>query len=254
MKTTKLIIAASLGLIIPLMSMGQSTLGPGATTPTGLPATMGSLAGNPNSPHNFANQSWNIYQNVGLGGQVCQPCHTPHNAQGSTTLGAPLWNHQMTGAAYTMYSSINTAAGTMGVVAPDGTSKLCLSCHDGTVALGAFGTQTLLSGGPTMTTFAPGAAFGTDLSNDHPISVDYVAVKAAGWGSLQATTYVYATSYDAVAGSYVWGASTKTTQGKLDANNKVQCTSCHGAHGNSIGYQLSMNNQGSLLCLVCHKK
>ena len=58
---------------------------------------------------------------------------------------------------------------------PDGASKLCLSCHDGTIALGAVGGRTTpiaVSGGPTMPTTAPGY-LGTDLSGSHPISFVY---------------------------------------------------------------------------------
>ena len=243
----KLIISAAIGLVLPLLSMGQTTLGPGVT---------GSSLMVSGLPHNFAVQSWNTYVNAGLGGQICQPCHTPHNAQGSApAMGAPLWNHQLTSAGFTLFSSINTTAGTMGVAAIDGTSKLCLSCHDGSIALGAFGGQT---GGTAMGGYDGGLAnVGTDLSNDHPISIDYTNCVTNKWGGLNATTYVYYTSYDAVAASYNYGtagSSSSTVQGKLDANNKVQCTSCHGAHSNSKGYQLGMNNQGSLLCLVCHKK
>ena len=60
---------------------------------------------------------------------VCIFCHTPHHASGD----GPLWNHQMSGASYTPYSS-STLKATVGQ--PTGSSRLCLSCHDGTVALG----------------------------------------------------------------------------------------------------------------------
>ena len=258
MKTTKLIIAASLGLMIPFMSMGQSTLGPGVTTDPAnsvMTNAVGKLAGTPLAPHNFAKQTWNQYQNVGNGGQICQPCHTPHNAQGAATLGAPLWNHQLSGATYNLYSAVETKGGVgwnLGVTAPDGTSKLCLSCHDGTVALGAYGSQTL-QGATTMSVYSPGASFGNDLSNDHPISVIYQDMLSAGMGSLRTTTDFVPTAYNSATGAYTISA-TKTMASMLDKNGKIQCTSCHGAHSNSIGYQLSMSNQGSLLCLQCHKK
>ena len=46
----KLIISAALGLMVPLMSFGQSTLGPGV---------MGTSLTVPNLPHNFSSDSWN---------------------------------------------------------------------------------------------------------------------------------------------------------------------------------------------------
>jgi predicted CXXCH cytochrome family protein len=217
----KLIIVVALGLIAPLMSMGQSTLGPGTITT--------SIAG---SPHDFSTQSWNPYVNAGLGGQICQPCHTPHNAD-VTVVEAPLWNHQFTSGSYQMY--IGTRFGLngagYGVTAPDGTSKLCLSCHDGSVALGSFGGQ-------TGTTFLTGGAkLDVDLRNDHPISFPYDSIQAGGVWS---TTHQY--------------SGTKTVASMLDVNGKVQCSSCHRVHGNSVGYYLTMSNQGSALCLACHKK
>lgn len=220
----KLIIIASIGFMVPLLSMGQSLLGPGNMPASGIATT----------PHDFSSQAWNPYvAATTLGGQICQPCHTPHNAD-KTVTDAPLWNHQFTSGSYTMYSGVGSfgvgGAG-YGVTAPDGTSKLCLSCHDGSVALGSFGGQT---GATFMTS---GANLDIDLSNDHPISFVYDSVKAGGvWN----TTHIY--------------SGTKTVASLLDKNGKVQCTSCHGVHGNSKGYFLKMSNQGSALCLACHKK
>ena len=231
----KLILIAALAF--PLMNMGQTTLGPGVT---GSSLTIAGL------PHNFSGQSWNTYVDIGHGQQICQPCHTPHNAD-ITITAAPLWNHQFTTATYQMYTSINTAAGTMGAVI-DGTSKLCLSCHDGSVAIGSFGGQT---GTVYMSGYNNGGAnFGTDLRNDHPVSVDYAASLAAGWGGLRQTSFLYST----YTSPGVYGVTTKAVSSKLDAAGKVQCTSCHGAHSNKLGYQLSMSNQGSAICLICHSK
>ena len=231
----KLILIAALAF--PLMNMGQTTLGPGVT---GSSLTIAGL------PHNFSGQSWNTYVNIGHGEQICQPCHTPHNADISITE-APLWNHQFTTATYQMYTSIRAGAGTMGAVI-DGTSKLCLSCHDGSVAIGSFGGQT---GTVYMSGYNNGGAnFGTDLRNDHPVSVDYAAALAAGWGGLRQTSFLYST----YTSPGVYGVTTKAVSSKLDAAGKVQCTSCHGAHSNKLGYQLSMSNQGSAICLICHSK
>jgi len=224
----KVIISAALGLMIPLMSMGQS-MGPG-TTGSSL-----SVAG---LPHNFSSQTWNPIQagtNNQMGGQICQPCHTPHNGNNSMIANAPLWNHAFTTASYNVYTGYEFA--TKGNVAgqPDGTSKLCLSCHDGSVALGSFGAQIGTTG--TMATYNGGqASLDVDLSNDHPISFVYDSTK----GGVYAPTHVY--------------TGTKTVSGMLDAGGKMQCTSCHGPHANKTGYQLSISNQGSALCLACHKK
>src|SRR5665811_812821 len=83
------------------------------------------------SSHDFSTANWNF------GGEICQPCHTPHDAS-LDMAGSPLWNRQSTSATFQLYSS-PTFDGSSTIEQPSGTSKLCLSCHDGTVALDNFG-------------------------------------------------------------------------------------------------------------------
>jgi len=64
------------------------------------------------------------------GSMACQYCHTPHMALSGT----PLWNHKLSDRTYEIYWSTSLDAN---VGQPTGSSKLCLSCHDGTVALDA---------------------------------------------------------------------------------------------------------------------
>jgi hypothetical protein len=61
--------------------------------------------------------------------EVCIFCHTPHNSKPA----GPLWNREDPGATYVLYNS-STLQAVPGQ--PDGSSILCLSCHDGTIALG----------------------------------------------------------------------------------------------------------------------
>src|SRR3990172_6160940 len=61
----------------------------------------------------------------------CMFCHAPHNVLGNVT---PLWDHQLSSRTYTTYTSSTYNAGPQTPSA--GSSKLCLSCHDGTVAVG----------------------------------------------------------------------------------------------------------------------
>ena len=63
--------------------------------------------------------------------EICAACHTPHYAEPQSP---PLWNRGFPSANYTPYSSpsLQAAPGL-----PTGYSKLCLSCHDGTMAIGA---------------------------------------------------------------------------------------------------------------------
>jgi len=132
--------------------------------------------------------------------QICVFCHTPHAAE--TSVG-PLWNRALSNATYQTYVSSSLDAGRPGLnpnaapqplQQPNGVSKLCLSCHDGTMAIGAVnvlnGTFTdrnpatadiAMQGTGPGGTMAPGEGtttgftryLGTDLTNDHPISVNY---------------------------------------------------------------------------------
>jgi predicted CXXCH cytochrome family protein len=160
--------------------------------------------------------------------EVCIFCHTPHRA----STDGPLWNHQMSGATYTPYSSATLHA-TVGQ--PTGASRLCLSCHDGTIALGGFNSRpapTPMVGG--VTTLPPGSAnLGTDLRAHHPTSFLYDSSLAAANGKLH-------------------DPATLTREVRLDRDGMVQCTSCHDPHRDDFGYFLVEDNTASALCLACH--
>jgi len=82
--------------------------------------------------------------------QVCVFCHTPHGA--TIEPGAPLWNRQLSTQTYTTYTSSSLDAETIAgqLQQPAGSSKLCLSCHDGSLAIGAVN----VSGGQQNVTFS----------------------------------------------------------------------------------------------------
>ena len=181
--------------------------------------------------HDFSATGWTSNN------QICVACHTPHN--GDTTIpGSPLWNHEITAtAAFGVYASSTLNAGPMGQ--PDGLSKLCLSCHDGSVALDNFGGVT------TGSTFISGnALLGTDLSNDHPISFTYDPALATADGEL-------------------WDPTIATVAqlggGTIDATmlfgGQMECASCHDVHGiTGVASLLRFSNANSDLCLTCHDK
>ena len=179
------------------------------------------------SAHDFSGRGWNTT------GELCIVCHTPHHADVSVS-DAPLWNHEVTTATYTLYSSPSLDA-TM--KQPGSSSKLCLSCHDGTVAVDNFGDQT---GG---THFITGNALvGTDLNNDHPISFVYDAALASADGGL----------YDPTNTNSGLGG---TISDDMLIDNQVQCASCHDVHnGSGVANLLRKSNAASALCLTCHNK
>lgn len=183
------------------------------------------------SAHDFSNQSWNTT------GEICIVCHTPHNAD-MTVTNAPLWNHQVTAVTnYQLYSSA-TFDGASTISQPDESSKLCLSCHDGTVALENFGNTT------TGTHFIQGIYnMGTDLRNDHPISFVYDASLATADGELFNPV---TTNVPELGG---------TIDNKMLFNHKLQCASCHDVHNSSgVDFLLLFTNASSNLCLTCHDK
>ena len=95
--------------------------------------------------------------------EICVICHTPHNAVDPTANGlsyAPLWNHEVASTVYTLYTS-STLDHTPGQ--PDGATKLCLSCHDGSVAIDNYGGTTTgtIMADDAMFDGAPGSAVGS---------------------------------------------------------------------------------------------
>jgi predicted CXXCH cytochrome family protein len=184
--------------------------------------------------------------------QVCIFCHTPHNVNPVY----PLWNHELSAVVnYTNYWSETLKSYSSEAEAPpiDGFSKLCLSCHDGTIAIGAVSNRgeipmepnPSLQGGRLSST-AQGY-LGTDLSGGHPISIIYneslVALRNA----------------DPVSASLIqlkWPIIDRDvrlypTQGGYG----VQCPSCHDPHGSQGGLDeppLWRKKTYEEVCLVCH--
>ena len=194
-----------------------------------------SMADITNSAHNFSGLP-------NARGEICLPCHASHNNQSVTD--APLWNHKVTQETFTVYTSPTLDAGSPpgSLGQPGGVSKLCLSCHDGTVAIDAFG-------GSPGSIFLPPTSdinLGTDLSNDHPISFIYDTALAQADGELwdPATTP-----------SGITGTAGGTIQDEMLFADKLECSSCHDVHNQFNNDELLLKpNGGSALCLTCHNK
>src|ERR1035437_7080834 len=101
--------AVAAGLLLPSAVLGQGAR---------IAATKHNLTGSGPGPIRVA----------GLN-NICSPCHTPHSSNPI----APLWNRRDSGTYYQVYTSPTLTAV---VPQPTGSSRLCLSCHDGTIALG----------------------------------------------------------------------------------------------------------------------
>jgi len=164
--------------------------------------------------------------------RICVFCHTPHNAHRDIPY---LWNRSDQTTNYTPYQSSTMYAA---IGQPTGASKLCLSCHDGTIALGAVlsqATEIPFAGGfRTLPNTRP-SYLGTDLSDDHPISFSYQTSIDQGNSELAVTNAL-------------------PTEISLDDGGQLQCTACHDPHDNTWGNFLVMSNQFSALCTGCHIK
>lgn len=221
--------------------------------------------------------------------EVCIFCHTPHNANANAK--TPLWNRGgPTLQTYTPYKSSSLDAtfdrdqlnGVTG-----GSSLLCLSCHDGVIALGNVNVRAgkayawnaspptialVNSANVAVTTMPVGRGvtsgytrnLGTDLSNDHPISITYddgladVDKELARPGDHSALI----------------GIRTQTNKPLLPleptGTNKagqVQCGTCHDPHitkekflrlnrfqQNAAPTGNTFNPNNDIICLACHTK
>ena len=166
--------------------------------------------------------------------RICIFCHSSHNGSSE----GPLWNHESTKAgAFKTYDRATLQGYPQ---QPNGATKLCLSCHDGTIAVGAVksiageikmhgvGAQ----GGIPV---SKASNFGRDLSGMHPVSVPFSEKTALGSSSLR------------------WPPFDLEKQVGVDAGGFVQCTACHDPHG-SRSKSLPFWNKDSFskVCNVCH--
>ena len=213
------------------------------------------------------------------GAGLCTFCHTPHKAK-STLL---LWNHTLS----TNTFQWDVAATTSGTALPgftgnsyNGPSAKCLSCHDGSVAVGDVGwfkegPQELSSG---FKVGMNGAGNGTgqdskqvgasgNLSGNHPVAIPYPLNGSANVYNGSTTGAQLATNdfvgdptgnnirlYTDVGGGAIVG---KTTPGQTG----IECSSCHDPHNKAAkdDYFLRGNLTGSTqgdgyICLQCHIK
>ena len=157
---------------------------------------------------------------------LCVFCHTPHNANPARSL----WNKDLPGITYQLYTSSTLRAD---LKQPTGSSRLCLSCHDGFVAMGNLRVNP--SGKELKLGPMTGAnVLGTDLSDDHPISFVYDAALAAKHAGIVSPANLPKSL-------------------PLDSKRELQCTTCHNAHESLRPKFLRVDNPYSALCTTCHQ-
>lgn len=200
----------------------------------------GPLVSKPGNKHNLSASNTGVtYRAKSLavdptnvrGQEICIFCHTPHNA--NVEGGAPLWNRKFSTQVFQRYSgstlfviknNSNANYGTAGQrnFQPDGSSKLCLSCHDGVSSLGAVKNGSPIAMVSDVITgfasFNPADAANKMRYGHHPISFVYDGSVASAINLVKG------------AGSYKFPPSLSAV--KLDRQGKMQCTTCHNAHQN----------------------
>ena len=226
-------------------------------------------AGIINTKHNLSITSPGTVKAVSEA-EICVFCHIPHFAQ---AVGKPLCNRSMPASNYTMYDSnhlrrmgypeMETNLGSANDT-PGALSRQCLSCHDGTVAIGSVSklrreydatiTMSGVDGGNMPSTV--GGYIGTDLSSHHPVGVIYdsTVVKSFDTGTRRAALITTPVSpiklyeYPGYSGKY------------------VECSSCHDPHkeapnangGSNKFLHISTNDTlvANMLdtCNTCHEK
>jgi predicted CXXCH cytochrome family protein len=160
--------------------------------------------------------------------EICIFCHTPHNAAPQS----PLWNRENPRLHYRIYQSSTTDAR---IDQPSGPSKMCLSCHDGSMALGNVLSRP--ESHPivmTSRTIPPGSSDLTnDLSDDHPIGFRYDRQLSNRDSQIRPPEVV-------------------SRELPLGVHDEMHCTTCHDPHNNELGDFLRMTDQMSAICVSCH--
>ncbi len=175
---------------------------------------------------------------------VCGICHSMHHTNPDRS--APLWTHASTLQTFLVYSSPTFNGGTPTI---DGSSKACLSCHDGSIAINQTYSGTTNGGTAVFiksSAIIPDGSPANDLRNVHPVGFSYLTARAADpdLNDPNATT--------------VAGTSMTISQAMLK-NGRVECSSCHDIHrtkgaSSGSGIFTIVGSANSALCLTCHKK
>jgi predicted CXXCH cytochrome family protein len=172
-----------------------------------------------------------VYSQGSLG---CTFCHAPHSGLANVNA---LWNQKLSTSAYTPYNS--TSYHQQGNTQPPlgMTSSLCLSCHDGTVAVGQSAAYGKLPMTGQMNSID---SFGTMLTGSHPFSLVTPLKDAVNLQS-----------------SLVGAGKTADPTGAVKlVNGNIECTSCHDPHNQSID-KIAQNflvrdSSNAQMCLACH--
>lgn len=244
-------------------------------------------AGVSNTIHNLSTSSPGAPVYASNSDEVCVFCHTPHGG----SLNGPLWNRNLPGSgSFTHYNSATLSLTSLPGMTASRTvndeSLLCMSCHDGSIALDHLLNDPNSLGGVDIKFFlgfsdnqeivdlgagnpgpriggSPANSGGTgDLTDDHPISFSYQAVQSQAiyqGGARDGELRDIGTTADPTTALGWQGEGVRF----FGSDYRVECSSCHDPHvdyvsgvNNPKNYRpfLIRPNSGSGLCLACHNK
>jgi hypothetical protein len=167
----------------------------------------------------------------------CGNCHVAHTPAETNGFG-PLWNGEYAEdglPAFQLYSSPSFDALGTDIGQPDGPSKICLGCHDGSYQ-GLYGKKSVFST--------------TSLAMTHPVSFTYD-------DSLARRGRIGALNAPSITPSGLGGT---IAQDLLDEKGKLQCTSCHDVHSTGKGSSMlrfeysARSAAGAAMCKTCHNR
>lgn len=248
--------------------------------------------------HNFAAGSGGV--EATSESRICIFCHTPHNASlDSSLINGPLWNHTLStksfaGAKWTpgIYNQlpfsndvgwVNTYSTQPNL--PDGSSRMCLSCHDGTIGVGdilsgsdiSMVSDTCIDSNGKITSGCTGNLLITDLQTKHIVSIpmnqyliDNSTAACTDGSSTIGLTYPWTgsnpqgttvllrpTATTTFSNSGVSFSTPPNNKYRTGYNYGVQCSTCHDPHywsgtANTVGYKFLVTSSQSALCKACH--
>jgi hypothetical protein len=264
------------------------------------PALSWALAGGEgllDTPHDFASNGPGTAAGGGTGAGnalpasitpvgLCTFCHTPHKAQTSQLL----WNHTLSGSTFNWDAGTATTIGGTPFATFTGTYKgptaKCLSCHDGTVAIGDiawFAETSHPAGTDTVPTTMPPGEFlitgggvtpGGNLSGNHPVAMPFPANNAPSTYN-GVTTGLQVNLPDFVANPVASnvpgtsairlftdpGGSAAIAAGVTPGSTGIECSSCHDPHNKASvddlflrGKLIGSTQADGYICLQCHIK
>lgn len=203
---------------------------------------------------------------------VCTFCHTPHRAV-QTRL---LWNHTLSANTFTWDVTTTTGGTTFPTISPgwQGPSKFCLSCHDGSVAIGDvawFRAAPRTGGSAINSTTHNGdiyqiATTGGSMAGNHPVAHPFpFNGSGSTYNSVSTGSAAIQSGWRAdptVSGIRLFVENSgNVSAGTAVGSTGIECSSCHDPHNGSavedvyfLRGSIDGDSASNYICLKCHAK